>query len=143
MDDLNLAKKKLKENNLTLAIAKNGEIIFESNSEGIKDLIKAIDLFKKELNGAALADKIVGKAVALLCLYSKISSVFAETISMLALQTLEDSKIFVEYEKIVPKILNKRKDDICPFEKISLSLNSPSKAYEKFKSILSIHQSRL
>ena len=45
MKDLETAKKRLNENSLTLSIVKNGEIIFETVSNGISGFLEAIEKF--------------------------------------------------------------------------------------------------
>ncbi|MEM5869943.1 MAG: DUF1893 domain-containing protein [Candidatus Aenigmatarchaeota archaeon] len=134
MDDLNLAKNRLKEKNLTLVIAKNGKTIFESNSNGIKDLVLAIDLLKEKMKKSSVADSKVGKAAALLFIYSGINSIFAQTISKPAISILKNFKIPFEYENVVENILNKEKNDLCPFERLVLNCDLPGEAYKKIKS---------
>ncbi|MDI6798696.1 MAG: DUF1893 domain-containing protein [Candidatus Aenigmarchaeota archaeon] len=136
MKDLEIAKKRLKENALSLCIVKKGKILFESDSEGIGDLVQAIDELGYTLNKASVADSIVGKAAALLCIYSKFGSVFAVTISEEALKVLKMNNVFTEFENLVPNILNKNKTDICPFEKMVLNCNDAEQALGMFKSFL-------
>lgn len=133
MRDLKLAKRVLKERDLTLVVVKKGKIIFEAKSHGINDFLQAIKEFKKELEGSAVADRIVGRAAALLSAYSKVASVFAVTISEEGRKVLEDWNIFCEFENIVAHILNYQKIDVCPFEKLASNLTDPNEAYEKLK----------
>ena len=93
MLDLEIAKQTLKKKNLTLAIAKNGRIIFQSNSHGVIGLFEAIERLGSNLKGAAVADKIVGKAAALLCVYSRVNAVFASILSFKGKDTLEKNNI--------------------------------------------------
>lgn len=135
MNDLELAKKILKEKNRNLVIAKEGKILIESNSEGIKDfLMAAIDL---NLEGSSAADTTVGRAIALLCIHSKVKSVFANTTSEHAIDVLKNTDIHFEFENVIEKILNKDGTDICPFEKIALK-SSPEEIIQKFKNFLKI-----
>jgi len=131
--DLEIAKRVLKEKNLTLVIAKNGKIIFQSSLHGIVSLLNAIESLGRNLEEAAVADKVVGKAAALLCAFSRVKSVFALTLSIEGRKTLEESEIIYEFENLVPKILDKSGKDMCPFEKFSLSIENPKEAYFKLK----------
>lgn len=133
MSNLEIAKQTLKKKNLTLAIAKNGKIIFQSNSHGVVSLFEAIEQLGSNLEGAAVADKIVGKAVALLCVYSRVNAVFASTLSLEGKNTLKRNGIKYQYEALVPKILDRTRKDICPFERLSLNLENPTEAYFKLK----------
>jgi len=133
MLDLEIAKQTLKKKNLTLAIAKNGRIIFQSDSHGVMGLFEAIKRLGSNLEGAAVADKIVGKAAALLCAYSRVNAVFASILSFGGRDTLEGNGIEYEYEVLVPLILDRTGKSICPFERLSLNLENPREAYFRLK----------
>lgn len=140
MRDLELAKQILKEKNLSLAIVKDGKLIFESRLQGIIGLIQAIDNLSDGLHSSSVADKVVGRAAALLIAYSYVSEVYAATISYEGLSVLMKYGIKAEYDNTVPKIMNRRGDDICPFEKIALLAHSPREAYEKLKEYVVTHR---
>jgi len=112
MRDLNLAELRLKEKNLTLVIVKRGKIIFETRTPSITGFLQAIKELNKELIESSVADKIVGRAAAMLCVYSKAASVFAVTISEEGIKVLEDNRVFYRFENRVPNILNESKTDI-------------------------------
>ncbi|MFQ6080770.1 MAG: DUF1893 domain-containing protein [Candidatus Bathyarchaeia archaeon] len=133
MLDLTLAKLRLKEKNLTLSIVKGGKVLFETRSHGIVGLLQAIEELGQELIESSVADKIVGRAAALLCAYSGVASVFAVTISEEGRRALEDNHIFYRFENRVPNILNDKRTDLCPFEKLTSGLTNPKEAYEKIK----------
>ncbi|MFQ5836560.1 MAG: DUF1893 domain-containing protein [Candidatus Bathyarchaeia archaeon] len=132
--DLELAKLRLKERDLTLVIVKEGKVIFQTNSQGVSGFLQAIEKFDKRLVASSVADKIVGAAAAMLCIYSEVSSVFAVTISEEGIRVLEGNNIFYQFEKQVPNILNHDKTNICPFEKIAIDSRDPTEAYTKLKS---------
>ena len=135
--DLELAKLKLTEKDLSLVIAKKGKVIFETKKSGISGFLQAIEELENDLVAASLADKIVGVAAAMLCVYSGLSSVFALTISTKGIRVLEDNNIEYVFEKEVPNILNRNKDDMCPFEKMAIASGSPEEAYVKLKALAS------
>jgi len=131
--DLKLAKSRLKNRDLTLVIVKEGKIVFESNSQGVVSFLRAIEKLDKTLITSAVADKIVGAAAAALCAYSKVSSVFAETMSKEGIKVLEDNNIAYQFENVVPNILNRDKTSICPFEKLVIGSQGPKEAWAKLK----------
>jgi len=132
--DLKLAKSRLKEGDLTLVIAKEGKVIFETSSQGVSAFLQAIEKFGKGLTASSVADKIVGAAAAMLCAYSEVSSVFAVTISKEGIKVLKDNGIFYQFENRVPNILNYDRTDVCPFEKLAVGSRNPKEAYVKLKS---------
>ena len=95
MTDLEIAKNELYEENLTLAIVKNGALILlHQEPPNQRFLRRHRQMRSKTLQGASLADRVVGKAVALLCAYAKIKEVYAcrsEQKSPSNLQAKQDS----------------------------------------------------
>jgi len=134
MQDLELAKAILRGKSLSLVIVKRGKPIFESHSSGIGGLLQAMNDLGNVLSGASAADRVVGRAAALLLTCSRTKEIYATTISKEGLKVLEENGIPVEYDNLVPKILDKEGRNICPFERFSLAIKSPNEAYEKLKS---------
>ena len=134
-DDLNLAKRTLREEELSLVVAKNGRILFRSKSHGVSDLLAMISDIGGLAEGASLADSIVGRAAALLCVYSKIIAVYGVNMSEGALSVFKANGIKCEYGTLVARILNREKNDICPFDKAILGTDDPSIALDKLKSL--------
>jgi len=133
MRDLDLAKQRLNEKNLSLVIVKNGKLLFETSSPGIRGFLSAIEEVGEDLSKSSVADKIAGRAVALLCAYSHVNEVFAVVLSKEALKVLREHNIKHEYEKLVSNILNAKGTDMCPFEKYALKIRDSTEAYEKLK----------
>ena len=61
MQDLEIAKNQLYEKQLTLAIVKNGQVLFQTDSHRISGFIGAIDKLGTQLNGASVADGWLAK----------------------------------------------------------------------------------
>ena len=138
MNDLKIAKNRLQTKELTLVIVKNGEIIFETKETGIKGFLNAIEKSENSLKGSTIADKVVGKAIALLCIYAKVSAVYAKVLSKEAKILLEKYKINYEWSMIVKEILNLKKNQTCPFEMKAKNLIDPATAYRELKSLLKL-----
>jgi hypothetical protein len=135
MQDLEIAKKRLNENGLTLSIVKNGKIVFETASHGVSGFLEAIEKFRNKLEGASVADRIVGKAIALLCVYAKIKAIYAKVLSENAKEVLEENMVFYEWKSLVENILDADKTELCPFEKLATKISSPKDAYERLKAL--------
>ena len=131
--DLEIAAKRLNQKSLSLVVVKNGKVLFETESHGLNDLVKMINQLQSSMKGSSVADRIVGRAAALLFIYSGVSAVFAPTISDGGIEILDNNNVFHEFEKRVPRILNSKKTDVCPFEKLVAELSSPEEAYERLK----------
>jgi len=133
MRDIELAKETLKEKNLSLVIVKEGKLLFKSDSSGINGLLQAIENLEKNLHRSSVADRVVGRAAALLLAYSRVKEVYASTLSNEGLRVLKENNIPAEHDNLVPEILDKEEKNICPFEKFSLTIKSPNEAYRKLK----------
>jgi hypothetical protein len=136
MSDTKTAKNLLYEKKLTLVIVKDELVLFQTDSPRISGFIKAIDTKKADLKGASVADRVVGKAVALLCVYAGIKEVYAEVLSVKAKGTFEQNHIAYGFGEIVDNILDLNKVGVCPFEKLAATIVDPKEAYAKFSELL-------
>lgn len=135
MQDLQLAKKQLYGQQLTLVIVKGGQVLFQTDSHKISGFIKAIEKLGTQLNDAAVADRVAGKALALLCVYAGISEVYAEVLSKNAQSVFEEYKIGVHYKELVDNVLDLNKDSVCPFEKVAAGIVNPKDSYGAFRAL--------
>ncbi len=136
MQDLEIAKKQLNDKELTLAIAKNGQIIFQTDSHRISGFIYAIDTLGTQLNGASVADRVAGKALALLCVYAEINEVYADVLSKKAQALFEENNVACQWKQLVDNVLDLTKTNMCPFEKAAEGISDPKDAYSIFKALL-------
>jgi len=133
--DLTLAKEALFNGELSLVLARNGRLIFKSKSHGIADMIAMIDELGKLTEGASLADSVVGGAAALLCVYAGVTSVYGSRMSEGAVAILMSYDIHHEFGELVPRILNRKMNDVCPFDKAVSGIEDPTVALEKLRSV--------
>ena len=135
MEDLEIAKKILYEESLTLVIIKNSEVLFKSRAHGISGLLNALENFGANLKDASAADRIVGKAIALLYTYVGVRAVYASILSAGAKAILEKHNVHFEYDEFVEKILDPDKGESCPFEKAATNTSDPEEAYRVFRQL--------
>jgi len=135
MQDLEIAKKRMNEKGLALSIVKNSEMIFESVSHGISGVLEAIEKLGDKLEDASVADRVAGKAIALLCVYAKVKAIYAITLSKRAKAVFENHAIYHERDSLVESILDIDKAGICPFEKLATEISDPLEAYERLKAL--------
>jgi hypothetical protein len=133
MNDLQTAKTLLTQKHLTLIIVKNGETLFETTSHRITGFLNAIEQLGAKLEKASVADRVAGKAIALLCIYAGIRAVYTETLSKTAKEIFEKHGVTCEWKELVDNILDENKSDTCPFEKEAAAVTNPEEAYERFK----------
>ena len=133
MNDLDIAKSTLYKKELTLTIVKNGKVLFETGSHRISGFLDAVEKLGDKLEGASLADRVAGKAIALLCVYARISEVYAEILSRKAKGVFEENGIRHECRELVDNVLDSNKSGVCPFEKAASGISDPKDAYKAFK----------
>ena len=128
---LTKAKQILLDNNHRLVIIKN-DIITTSNERGVKALLNLLDV-STDFSGAYAADKVVGKAAAMIYVLLGIKELYASVISDGAKAIVESQGILLEYDEAVPYIVNRQGDGVCPMELAVGDEKDPEKAVEKVK----------
>lgn len=127
--DIEKAKECLQEN--TIALCK-GCFSFVSAKKGIAPMMEFIEL-GIDFEGFSVADKVVGKAVALLFVKSKIANLYTKTLSKSAKQVLDKYNIPYTYDTLCDYIKNRKGDGRCPMESAVENTFDPEKAYEILK----------
>lgn len=132
MNDVALAKSNLAGH--SIALCKEGKLL-TSDERGVSPMI---DFLQDgiDLSGYSVADKIVGKAAAMLFVKAGIKEVYAEILSVSGKNFLEEHGINVGYETLTEKIINRTGDDICPMEKTVADIIDPEEGYEAIRNKL-------
>ncbi len=116
-------KKILHEGGHSLVVGRGEVRCFDGS--GVSDLYKILTHEPDLLQGAEIADKIIGKGAAALMILGGAKEVYADVISRPALSLLSDAHIEVEYAKVVPNIINRAGTGICPVEELCLECATP------------------
>lgn len=135
MEDIELARSLLEEEKWNLVIVKGGQVLFSSRERGVAPFLQAVQSKGKSLHNAAVADRIVGLAVAMLCLHARVASVYAGIASQGALDMLKGQGVTVSNKNTVPYISNYDGTDLCPFEKLAGSCQKPSQLFAALQSL--------
>jgi len=135
MEDIELARYLLEEEKWNLVIAKEGQVLFSSRERGIAPFFQAVQSMGRSLHNAAMADRIMGSAVAMLCLHARITSLYAGIASQGALDMLKGQGVTVSSKSTVPYISNYDGTDLCPFEKLAGSCQGPSQLFAALQSL--------
>ena len=135
MEDIELARSLLEEEKWNLVIVKGDQVLFSSRARGVAPFFQAVQSLGKSLHNAAMADRIVGSAVAMLCLYARITSVYAGIASQGALDMLKEQGVTISSKSTVPYISNYDGTDLCPFEKLAGTCQRPSQLFAALQSL--------
>lgn len=120
------AKQIIKTTDAVFAYVYEDEII-TSDMKGI-GFVSRLCNEGKDLSKGAVADKIVGKAAALLFVLLGVKAVFAETLSLGARAVLEEYGIEYGYDILANAIVNRKGDGLCPMENAVKDINNPKEA---------------
>jgi phosphatidylglycerophosphatase A len=135
MEDIDLARSLLEEEKWNLVIVKGGQVLFSSRERGVAPFFQAVQSMGKSLHNAAVADRIVGLAVAMLCLHARVASVYAGIASQGALDMLKRKGVAVSSQNTVPYISNYDGTDLCPFEKLAGNCQKPAQLFAALQSL--------
>lgn len=101
-------------------VLRNGEVRTYGR-RGVADVLDVLLHDAAFLRGASAADKVVGKGAAALFILGGVKELHADVISKPALCLLQTAPIGLSYGKVVPNIINRRGDSICPVERLCLT----------------------
>ena len=108
-------------------IVKDDKEVFSSTARGIFPLVQGISKMK----GAYLADKIIGRAAALICVHGGILAVYADIMTPAAAEVFDEYGILFDAGSFVDKIENRDRTGLCPFEELGKELSCPKQALGK------------
>lgn len=134
MTDLEKAKNILINNNNTCVLVL-GDAVYSSSERGVKPLLDFLDS-KTNFKGFSAADKTIGAGAAHLYLLLGVKTVWAKVISQSALDILKSANIKAEYETLVPYIINRRGDGMCPIEKAVKDITNSDEALNAINATL-------
>lgn len=116
----------IKEDRAAVLLLKEGVIVRSEVGHGVAPLLRLYE--EGALKNSYVVDKIVGKAAAMLMAVGGAAGCHAVTLSESALAIFRRHKIPVEYETLVPMIVNRKGTGMCPMEEAVLTLEDETKA---------------
>ena len=106
------------------------------HGRGVRPLLQLLENQPGALRGAVLADKIIGKAAAMVAALGGIAAVHTLTASEAALDFLAKRGIPAAARQTVPYIINRTGDDMCPLEKTVREVEDPAAALPLLKATI-------
>ena len=109
-------------------LVKDGVIVaVEPNGPGVKPILGLHDNRPDVLKGAWVVDKVVGRAAAAIAIDGGASRVHGLLMSETAKAFLGEKGIPATADQVVPQILNRAHDGLCPLEDSVQKLDDPAK----------------
>jgi len=131
MSDIEKAKKLLSGGNFTCVLCK-GDTSYTSTGKGVSPMLTFLEN-GTELRGFSAADKIVGKAAAMLFVCAGVTEVFAEVMSKAAVNYLKERGIACSYGVLTDKIINRKGDGLCPMELAVMDIDDEKLGFSAIK----------
>ena len=115
-NNIEIVKRRLDDTSASLVVMnKNGEIR-EFYNRRVIDIVSLIKSGENFLDGAIIADKVIGKVASALLVLAGVKEIYARTISEYAIEVLENNNIKYSFGNRVDYIINNDKTGMCPME---------------------------
>lgn len=118
-------------------VVRSGDVIHILRRRGVRDLYELLTQSPELLQGALIADKVVGKGAAALMVLGGVKELFADVVSYPALELLVRYRIPVSYTVAVEHIVNRTQSGRCPIEERCLGVESPEECLVQIEEFLS------
>lgn len=105
-----------------------GDLYYTADTRGIAPMMQFLEK-RIDLVGFSVADRVVGRAAAMLFALAGIREVWADVISCGALEFFSKNQIAVEYGTLTERIINRSGDGFCPMETAVMGIDEPQEAY--------------
>lgn len=101
------------------------------HQRGVADLWELCQSSERFLNGARIADKVVGKGAAALMVHGGVREVYAEVISKSALALLQEHGVPTTCRTVTDHIVNRQGNGVCPVETLCMQIQSIEDMYNE------------
>lgn len=134
MTDMEQARRRLEQGGYTCVLCR-GEEIITSRERGVAPLLRLLEE-GRAFGGFSAADKVVGKAAAMLYVRLGVSAVWAGVISEPALGVLRSHSVVTAYGRCVSAIRNRSNTGNCPMETAVWDLEDPAEGEKAIRATL-------
>ncbi len=97
-------------------VVRNEGITTQYTQRGVRDLYELVTTQPEVLQGAHVADKVIGKGAASLMVCGGVKRATTHTITTPALKMLREAGVEVSYENEIPYVENWKKTGQCPLD---------------------------
>ncbi len=131
MNTLEYAKQQLNNHQSVLTVLKR-DISYNTQEDPFHTILSKLQEDKDFFSGSIVASKLVGRASALLLLYGGAREVYAQAISIPAVECFRAHRIKLSYDLLLDRISMEENPVLADYEKRCLDISSPFQAYEMF-----------
>ena len=127
------AKAMIREGRAECVLVRDGRIVCIERGRGVSPLLSVYEKHRDAMNGAVVVDKVIGRAAAAIAICGRASHVYGEIMSEDAEDFLRTNGISSSCGLKVHRILNRKRDGLCPLEQSVLDHSDPEKALAALK----------
>lgn len=122
------AKKMIQDGKAECVLIQNDSIYGQERGHGVSPLLVMYDEHKEAMQNATLVDKVIGRAAAAIAICGKVKHVHGELMSEDAVEFLNNNGITTSHTSLVHRILNRKRDGLCPLEQSVEGIDNPANA---------------
>jgi len=126
--ELDRAKELIGAGRAECVVLKDGRIAEIERGRGVSPLLRLYDRDRTALRGGIVVDKVIGRAAAAIAICGGARFVHGRIMSEDAQSFLKDNGIPSSCTLMVKRILNQRRDGLCPLERSVLGITEPAAA---------------
>ena len=115
--------------NCSLVLRDTDGSVHKYHGRGVADLYRLLTEEPELLRGAIVADKVVGRGAASLMILGEVAGFHTLLLSENALAFLGKSDVRFSYDRLVPHIINRQGNGICPVESLTSQAHDPREAF--------------
>lgn len=119
-----------------LVVLQEGRIVFSSCEAGIRAAMELHDQKPELLRGAVVADRIIGRAAAMIFTDGGAAAVYGKIMNRSAMQELAENGVEVSTAQLVDTIINRRGDGMCPMEHTVFGVTAPAEGVKLLRAAL-------
>lgn len=127
------ARKIIQNGKAECVLIKNDTIYAQERGRGVSPLLVMYDNHREAMSGATLVDKVIGRAAAAIAICGKVRHVHGELMSEDAVEFLNNNSITTSYTTLVHRILNRKRDGLCPLEQSVEGIEDAANALEALR----------
>ena len=130
----------LEEKEAACLIYSGEQLLHHSQSIGVKPLLEFMEKYPNgyEKEDLLLIDKVIGKAALLLSVLLGMKTIHTPVASRAAVEAAKTHGVTLYAETVVPYIMNREKNGMCPLEKSVLDTNDPQEALQNIREAIRI-----
>ena len=126
--ELDRAKMLIRTGKAECVLLKGGKITHIERGRGVSPLLRLYDRNPDAMRGGIIVDKVIGRAAAAIAICGGAEFVHGELMSEDAQRYLQEFNIAASHTLMVHRILNRKRDGLCPLEQSVSGISNPQQA---------------